>query len=139
MSVRLTLIAALIISSAGEGLAGRLKDPPSPSAQEQPKQPLAPQRVRVSTGVAEQLLVKRVDPDYPKDLRKQRVQGMVVLNVRISTDGDVVDVKLVSGHPALAQLAIDAVKQWKYKPYLLNGQAVEVETQVVVNFTLKGS
>ena len=98
-----------------------------------------PQRVRVSTGVAERLLVKRVNPDYSKDLRKKRIQGMVVLKVRISKDGDVIDMKLVSGHPALAQAAIDAVKQWKYKPYLLNGEAVEVETQVLVNFTLAGS
>jgi protein TonB len=98
-----------------------------------------PQRVRVSTGVAETFLVKRVNPEYPKDLRKQRIQGMVVLNVRISKDGNVIAVTLVSGHPVLAQLATDAVKQWKYKPYLLNGEAVEVETEVRINFTLAGS
>ncbi len=53
-------------------------------------------------------------------------------------DGDVIDVKLISGQPAFAQPAIDAVKQWKYKPYLLNGEPVEMETQVLVNFTLAG-
>jgi TonB family protein len=138
--VKLAPIAILIISVASGGVAGEFQEQSSPlSAQQQPpKQQQAPQRVRVSAGVAEKLLVKRVNPDYPKDLRKQRIQGMVALGVRISKDGDVIDVKLVSGEPALAQLAINAVKQWKYKPFLLNGQAVEVETQVLVNFTLAG-
>ena len=76
---------------------------------------------------------------YSKELREQRVQGMVTLYARISKDGDVIDVKLISGQPALAQPAIDAVKQWKYKPYLLNGEPIEMETQVLVNFTLAGS
>jgi outer membrane biosynthesis protein TonB len=62
---------------------------------------------------------------------------MVMPSVRIS-NGDVMDVKLVSGHPALAQPAIDAMKQWTNKPDVLNGQGVEVETQVLVNFTLAG-
>jgi periplasmic protein TonB len=97
------------------------------------------ERVRVSAGFAQGLLAKRVDPGYPKDARKQRIQGTVILKINISKAGDVEDVKLISGHPALAQAAIDAVKQWKYKPYLLNGTAVAVETQVQVNFTLAGS
>jgi protein TonB len=60
----------------------------------------------------------------------------VVLGVIIGTDGSVQSERLISGHPMLAQSAIDAVKQWKYRPYLLNGNAVEVDTQVTVNFTL---
>jgi protein TonB len=80
-----------------------------------------------------------VNPDYPKDARKQGIQGPVILRVQISKAGDVTDVKLISGHPALAQAAINAVQQWKYKPYLLNGYPVEVETQVQVNFTLAGN
>jgi periplasmic protein TonB len=58
------------------------------------------------------------------------------LQVKIDKQGDVYDVKLISGHPQLAPAAIDAVKQWKYKPYLLNGYPVDVETQITVNFTL---
>jgi periplasmic protein TonB len=61
---------------------------------------------------------------------------LVVLKVEISPEGDVTDLSLVSGHPLLVPAAIDAVKQWKYKPYLLNGQAVTVETQVSVSFRL---
>jgi protein TonB len=100
---------------------------------------IRPERVRISAGVAQGLLMKKVNPQYPKDAWKQRIQGVVVLDVKISKAGDVEDVKLFSGHPALAQAAMDAVKQWKYKPYLLDGIPVEVETQVQVIFTLAGS
>jgi TonB family protein len=97
-----------------------------------------PGRVRVSQGVARNLLIKKVDPLYPEDARHDHIQGQVVLQVIIDKNGDIESVMLVSGHPALAPAAIEAVKQWKYKPYLLNSQPVQVETQVVVNFTLSG-
>ena len=135
-SVRQASVAALLVLLAGGGLEARSQEPSS-ALQEQAKQQV-PQRVRVSQNVAVKLLVKRVNPEYSKELRKQRVQGLVTLSVRISKDGDVIEAKLISGRPALAQAAIDAVKQWRYKPYLLNGQPVEVETQVQVNFTLAG-
>ena len=95
-----------------------------------------PQRVRVSAGVSNGMVVKRVNPEYPPEARKGRIQGMVVMHAIISKTGDVARLDLVSGDPALAPAAIDAVKQWKYKPYLLNGNAIEVDTQVTVNFTL---
>jgi TonB family protein len=94
------------------------------------------QRVRISAGVAQGLLVKKVPPSYPEDARQSRIQGQVVLKALIDTNGDVADLDLISGHPALAPAAIAAVKQWKYKPYLLNGQPVNAETQITVNFTL---
>jgi TonB family protein len=97
-----------------------------------------PQRVRVSQGVSAGLLLKRVNPEYPPDARRARIQGTVVLHVLISKAGDIATVELVSGHPMLAPAAIDAVKQWKYKPYLLNGSPVEVDTEILVNFTLSG-
>ena len=62
----------------------------------------------------------------------------MVLQAEISKDGSIQNLRLISGHPMLAPAAIEAVKQWKYKPYLLNGEPVEVETQVQVNFTLSG-
>ena len=68
--------------------------------------------------------------------RMQHIQGVVVLSAIIDKEGNVANVQLISGHPLLAPAAIEAVKQWKYKPYLLNGTPVEVETQVQVNFTL---
>ncbi len=72
-------------------------------------------------------------------MKKKRIQGLVTLRILISRQGDVSQVTLVSGHPALAPLAIDAVKQWRYKPYLLQEEPVEVETTVQINFTLSGS
>lgn len=98
-----------------------------------------PQRVRVSAGVATRLLLTRVTPDYPADARDQRIQGVVILHVIIDKEGNVSKVDLVSGHPLLAPSAIDAVKQWKYRPYLLNGMPLEVDTTVQVNFTLSGN
>jgi len=97
-----------------------------------------PQRVRVSQGVSAGLLVRRVNPNYPPLARQARIQGQVVLRAVISKDGSIENLTLVSGHPMLAPAAIDAVKQWKYKPYLLNGEPVEVDTEVLVNFTLSG-
>ena len=97
-----------------------------------------PQRVRVSAGVTSGLLVKRIQPPYPPLARQARIQGVVILQAEISKTGDIQNLRLISGHPMLAPAAIEAVKQWKYKPYLLNGEPVEVETTVQVNFTLSG-
>jgi len=98
----------------------------------------APQRVRVSSGVSSGLLIRKVNPTYPPLARQARIQGTVVLQAQISKDGSIENLTLVSGHPMLAPAAIEAVKQWKYKPYLLNGEPVEVDTQVQVNLTLAG-
>lgn len=95
-----------------------------------------PLRVRVSQGVARRLLVKKVQPQYPGEARRGHIQGDAVLKALIDTTGSVRELDVVSGEPSLVQAAIEAVKQWKYKPYLLNGQPVEVETQIVVNFEL---
>jgi len=97
-----------------------------------------PQRVRVSQGVVSGLKVRDVKPVYPPLARQARIQGTVVLHAVISKDGSIEGLTLVSGHPMLAPAAIDAVKQWKYKPYLLSGEPVEVDTEVQVNFTLAG-
>jgi periplasmic protein TonB len=97
-----------------------------------------PQRVRVSLGVSQGLLIRKVPPTYPPLARQARIQGVVVLQAQISKEGNIQNLQLISGHPMLAPAAIEAVKQWKYKPYLLNGEPVEVDTQVQVNFTLAG-
>jgi len=97
-----------------------------------------PQRVRVSSGVSTGLLIRKVPPAYPPLARQARIQGVVVLQAQISKEGNIQNLQLISGHPMLAPAAIEAVKQWKYKPYLLNGEPVEVDTQVQVNFTLAG-
>jgi TonB family protein len=111
------------------GVIGSVAQPPT-SGQ--------PSRVRVSQRVSVGLLIKKISPHYPEDARQARIQGTVVLQAVIDANGDVKEVALVSGHPLLAPAALEAVKHWKYKPYLLNGQPVEVETQIVVAFQLSG-
>jgi protein TonB len=100
--------------------------------------PLPPQKLRVSSGVAAGMLVSQVKPQYPNLAMQARVQGTVVLQAVIGKDGRVRDLHLISGHPLLAPAAIEAVKQWRYRPYLLNNEPVEVDTQINVNFTLGG-
>jgi protein TonB len=97
-----------------------------------------PQRVRVSQGVSQGLLIRKVQPVYPPLARQARIQGNVVLQAEISKDGTIENLRLISGHPMLAPSAIEAVKQWRYKPYFLNGEPVEVETQITVIFSLSG-
>jgi periplasmic protein TonB len=101
-----------------------------------PKLAPPPQRVRISQGVTKGLLIHRVEPAYPTLAKAARVQGEVVLKAIIDRDGNIQDLTLISGHPMLVPSAIEAVKQWRYKPYLLNGQPVEVETTITVIFAL---
>jgi TonB family protein len=93
-------------------------------------------RVRVSSGVSSGLLVKRVEPQYPEAARNDRIEGTIILSASISELGNVETVELVSGDRTLAPAAIEAVKQWKYKPFLLNGTPMTMLTQVVVEFRL---
>ncbi|MGB8769019.1 MAG: TonB family protein, partial [Candidatus Korobacteraceae bacterium] len=99
---------------------------------------LAPQKVRVSSGVAQGLLIHQVSPKYPPQAQEARIQGTVVLQAVIGKDGTVQNVHVVSGHPMLTQAAMDAVRMWRYKPYTVNGEAVEADTQINVNFKLSG-
>jgi len=92
--------------------------------------------MRISQGVSQGLIIKKVSPDYPAQARQLRIEGAVQLEATISKEGKVSNVKVLGGHPILARAASDAVKQWKYKPYLLNDQPVEIDTQITVNFKL---
>jgi TonB family protein len=94
---------------------------------------------RVSAGVVAGNLVSKVDPVYPDIAKKAHVQGAVVLQAVIAKDGTVKELRLISGPPMLVVSAIQAVQQWKYKPYLLNGEPTEVETTINVNYTFADS
>jgi periplasmic protein TonB len=83
-------------------------------------------------------LIFRVQPEYPPLARQARVEGTVVLRAMISREGLIENLQVLSGHPMLIRAAADAVRQWRYRPYLLNEEPVEVETQVTVNFVLSG-
>ena len=99
----------------------------------------APQRVRVSSGVTAGMKVHDVTPQYPQMAKIARVQGPVVLAAVIGKDGAIQNLRVIStASPLLNQSALDAVKQWKYRPYILNGEPVEVDTTITVNFTLSG-
>jgi TonB family protein len=99
-----------------------------------PKQPQ--QTLRVSQGVSQGLLVKRVTPVYPQQARQMRLEGSVLLLAMIGKSGDVNNVKQLSGDGILGRAAAEAVRQWKYKPYYLNGEPIEIQTQITVNFKL---
>ena len=94
------------------------------------------QTLRISQGVSQGLLVKRVQPVYPPQAMQMRLEGTVELQANISKTGDITGIKQLSGQPALGRSAIDAVRLWKYKPYYLNGEPVEVQTQITVKFKL---
>ena len=95
-----------------------------------------PTRIRVPAGITEANLVYDVAPKYPPEAGRARIEGTVVLWAVIGKDGAVKDVRVESGLAVLAQAAIEAVKQWRYRPYLLNGEPVEVDSQITINFTL---
>jgi protein TonB len=94
------------------------------------------QKLKVSQGVSQGLLVKSVPPEYPQQARQMHLQGAVQLLANIGKDGSITGVKVISGDSVLARAAMDAVKQWKYKPYYLNDKPVEIQTQITVNFKL---
>jgi protein TonB len=103
--------------------------------------PPPPAPVVVPTRVSHMMegnLIHRVQPDYPVLARQARIQGAVVLRAIISREGRIENLQMLSGHPMLVPAAMDAVRQWRYRPYYLNDQPVEVETQVTVNFVLAG-
>lgn len=98
--------------------------------------PAPTKRIRISQGVTEGHLMQRIEPPYPVLAKAAHVHGLVVLAAIISKTGEIQNLVLVSGHPLLVPAALEAVKQWRYRPYLLNGEPVEVETTITVNFQL---
>ena len=93
--------------------------------------------IRVGGNVQASKLVKRVEPNYPELAKRARVKGMVILQVTVGEAGNVVDIKIIRGHPLLNDAAVSAVRQWVYSPTLLNGEPVPVLATVTVNFVLR--
>ena len=98
--------------------------------------PMPVKRMRIASRVAEANLIHDVAPQYPPEAGRARIEGTVVLMAVIGKDGVVHDVRVESGLPLLAQAAMDAVRQWRYRPYLVNGEPIEVDSQITINFTL---
>jgi protein TonB len=125
--------APSIIGIASAGSGGALSEL-IPSEVNSPKPVL--QTVNISQGVSQGLLTRKVQPTYPPTALRMKVEGSVQLLATIGKTGNITAVKVLSGEPILAKAALDAVKQWKYKPYYLNGDPVEIQTQVTINFKL---
>jgi protein TonB len=106
--------------------SGGAPPPPKPTAS----------RIRQGGSVQAALLVNKVQPVYPPLARQTRISGTVRLHAIISKSGSVESLEVLSGHPLLVRAAMDAVQQWKYKPTLLNGEPVEVDTTIDVIFSL---
>jgi len=111
---------------------------PPPSRASAKSEPSSPQRVRLSQEVSKGLLLTTIMPAYPPLARQAHVQGSVILDADITKDGTVEALRVVSGHPMLIPAALDAVKQWRYKPYMVKGEPLPVNTDVIVNFALSG-
>jgi len=101
-----------------------------------PPQVAEPKKVRVSSGVLEGLKTHDVQPEYPQAARISHISGDVLFHVLIDREGNIEELTLVSGHPLLVDSAMKAVQQWKYKPFLLNGKPVEVETTITVHYRM---
>jgi periplasmic protein TonB len=121
-------------SVIGIDAAAASAPPPNLGGSTAPKPVL--QRVKISEGVSLGLLVKKVDPVYPSSALHMHVEGAVQLLATVSKNGDITEIKVLKGEPQLSKAASDAVKHWKYQPYLLNGEPVEIQTQITVNFRL---
>jgi TonB family protein len=93
-----------------------------------------PKKLRVSSGVADKMKIQDVQPEYPRAARISHISGDVLLRALIDREGNIAELEALSGHPLLVESAIKAVKQWKYKPYVLNGKPVEVETTIKVQY-----
>jgi protein TonB len=117
----------------GQGIIGN-NGPSLPS----PPKPTGPTRIKQGGIVTAASILSQTKPVYPTLARQARIQGNVVLHAIIGKDGRVAQLEVMSGHPLLVQAALDAVKQWLYKPTLLNGDAVEVDTTITVTFTMGG-
>ena len=117
----------------GGVIGGVLSSAPPPP----PPKAAAPKRIRVGGQVEQARLIFQPKPDYPPLAKMARIQGVVRLEAIISKDGTIQDLKTISGHPLLLKAALEAVERWRYQPTLLNGEPVEVVTEIDVNFTLQ--
>jgi protein TonB len=124
-----SLPSPLTIASADDS---NLKGLISSASSNLPKPSLA--TIRISQGVSQGLLIKRVQPIYPPAALKVHAQGAVQIEATINKEGTVINPKVLRGDAVLARAALDAVRQWRYKPYYLDGEPVEIQTQITVNF-----
>lgn len=120
----------LLIKPSVEILTRSESSTPSPET----LKPAGSRKLRISSGVAEANLIYKVEPQYPAKAKAEHIQGDVVMQCVIDKEGRLVVTRLLSGHPVLAEPSLEVVRQWRYKPYTLNGEPVEVETTITIKF-----
>jgi len=124
-------VGGLVVYEKGKVIFQTPPQSPSPAAKDTTSQP-----VTVPSQIADQYLVQRVEPEYPEPARQQHIQGPVILEALVGRDGAVEKLSTVSGDPQLAAAATDAVRQWRFKPFLRNGSPEQFQTQITVSFRL---
>lgn len=135
MKAQASFLAALLLLGPTVAL-GQSGGPPIVQAQDTTNLGSKDRPVRVSSGVIRGLLLNKVDPVYPQDPKDSGVSGSVVMAAVINDQGKISKLSVISGAEKLRDAALDAVNQWTYKPYLLNGKPVFVQTVITVNFDL---
>jgi len=138
MLCRIVVVCGCIAISSGVQAQTQQDVPPPPSAPRPADPVLPPGAIRISSGVMAGFIIKKAPLEYPPEALAARLQGAVTLHVIIGKDGLPKEVKLISGPSMLQKAALDAVKQWQWRPYVYNGKEVEVDTTVVVSFNLNG-
>ncbi|MGD0773870.1 MAG: TonB family protein [Candidatus Solibacter sp.] len=120
----------------GVNMNAALSAPPAPAPPAAAAAASSPAEAKPRSGgnIQQAVLIYRKDAEYPKIAKQTGAKGTVTLNATIGADGNIKKVKVISGHPMLTNAAVEAVKQWRYRPTLLNGQPVETDTQILVNF-----
>ena len=138
MKVARTFAVVLLLAGMLRGLAGQAQSAspsPSPTPSSSPTPSEAVKRsVVISAGVAEGLRLKYVQPEYPREAIKKHIKGNVFLQATIDREGNTTNIRVVKGDPILAQSAIKAVRQWKFKAFVLNGETVEAKTQFTIKY-----
>ena len=132
LALRYSLVVPIIIFGAMFSQAQSTESPTGPAAEAGESAPSRP--IRVSQGITQGLIIHKVKPSYPDSAREKGIEGYVVLRLLIGKDGVVKDLHLVKGPQELADAATEAVRQWRFKPYYLNGQPQEIETTVTLSF-----
>lgn len=123
-----------VLGTSRGAVAGSSPGAPPPQP---PAEPIAaPKRIRVGSPVVEAKLISKTPPAYPPDARKAGIEGTVRVKAVIAKDGSVQPLEVISGHPVLAPAALEAVRQWKYRPTLVGGEPVEVTAVLDVTFAL---
>ena len=127
-------LTAFVLLAAGMAWAPVLPRDAGPSSKTQDAR--VAKRIKVGGSVAQTNILERVQPEYPSLARQTRIQGTIKLHAIVGTDGTIKQLDVISGHPLLVQSALDAVRKWRYKPTLVNGEPVEVDTTIDVVFSL---